>query len=212
MSCRHGGRAGPRRASGRAGCAAQQAAWPCFTWAKCRSARPPPPPIPTLHSRPRPSLPHQESYLLLSAPGFAWLPPPPPARLEALSWAAAAAAAALAAGALGRAPSLLLLVACCGLAAADPDPGSQATSLLLQLGAANCLLPLAGCWTLGGALAWRRRRRGGGPEAGARGAAPGAAAPAAAPRWSVLLLRALLVKPYWQVRLRRGQALPGVAR
>jgi hypothetical protein len=76
------------------------------------------------------------------APGWGWLPPPSPAAVQLLCCLCLAAAAAVACGLACRAASLALLPLCCYLAAIDQDPGSQATSLMLQLGVANCLMPL----------------------------------------------------------------------
>lgn len=145
----------------------------------------------------------------MPAAGWGWLLPPSPAAAQATIATGAAAAAALAVGVLPRLAAAGLLASCTYLAAFDQEPGSQLNSLLLQLGVANCLLPLGSCWTLGGVLRQgaarvrRRRRKASGDEAAAGSGDAGSgtgglAAAAAVQLWSVLLLRALLVKPYAQ--------------
>jgi hypothetical protein len=112
-----------------------------------------------------------------------------------------AAAALVAAGALTWPACSTLLLLCCSLAAADGEPGSQLTSLLLQLGVAACLMPLGTCFsldaTLGRSLRAMRLRPWGTHNSPSM---DGAESVQAVPLWSVLLLRCLLTKPYVQVR------------
>jgi hypothetical protein len=86
----------------------------------------------------------QESYLVVPAPGWGWLPLPSPVASGVLCFLATTCALMVAAGLLASMASPLLLVVCCYLAAWDQDPGSQLTSLILQMGFGNSLLPLGG--------------------------------------------------------------------
>ena len=86
----------------------------------------------------------EETYIAFPAPFWSWLPPPSPWAVHAACSTIVALAALIAAGVWTRTASAALACACAWLAAYDGDPGSQLTSLLLQLGVANCLLPLSG--------------------------------------------------------------------
>ncbi|GBF90678.1 hypothetical protein Rsub_02977 [Raphidocelis subcapitata] len=142
----------------------------------------------------------QATYLVVPSPGWGWMHPLAPWQASATCALALAAAVLVAAGAMTWLACSTLLLLCCSLAAADGEPGSQLTSLLLQLGVAICLMPLGASFSLDAALgrslraARRQRRRGVQDPPLLDGGEPAQAVPL----WSLLLLRGLLTKPYVQ--------------